>query len=664
MCIDIYYNEIYNETKKKVSESVLLTKGVGMTIKEIAKLSNVSISTVSKIMNGKDQSISSETREKVLQIAREYHYIPYDNIAGVSRFLIGAVVKDSPEGRLLLDGMNRQAMRRGYGIVCCQYEDQEDSEKKAIAFMCSHNISTVIWQRDSRRSMEYLHYFEQKGTEVYFCDLLDEEEEERQFSLDYGRYGYAAAEYLYSKHHRRIGCCVPRGAEGAERFVKGIAKCLYNYGLEYRPDFIWNWDEEQSLNNMMLYGVTGIVCFDEEITADVYKKAVENGYKVPQELSVLGMTKQRKNHGCYPKLTEIYLPVEELGEYACRQVIARLEKLEEPEAEPEIRILEGESAGFITDKRSKKIVVIGSINMDSVINVNHFPVSGQTCVAESLNAMTGGKGFNQAVGAAKLGAEVVLIGKIGQDYEAKIVRDTMAGYGIRMDGILESAVGGTGKAYITVQKNGESNIIVYAGANKYLSEADIDKNRYLFAGADFCLLQLETPMKTVEYAAKAAREQGILVILKPAAVEDISDELLKQVDIFIPNRKEIDKLYKADGCLEDKAQYFLDKGVKDIIVTLDEHGCFWKNNETSLYFEAADFQAVDTTGAADAFISALAVYLAEGFPMAEAIKYATYAAGFSITRNGVQSAMVDRSTMDMYAEKIGEKIKTREAAAL
>lgn len=635
-----------------------------MTIKEIADMSNVSISTVSKIMNGKDQSISRETREKVLQIAREYHYIPYDNVAGMSRFLIGAVVKDSQEGRLLLDGINRQAMKQGYGVICRQYGEDAESEKKAITFMCSNNVSTLIWQRSSRQSMEYMQYFEKKDTEVFFCDFLADEEEERRITLDYGRYGYAAAEYLLEKHHRKIGCCVPPDDEGAKRFAKGFAKCLYKHGEECRPGYIREWDAGQSLNDMMLHGFTGIICFDQQTALDIYKKAVENGYKVPQELSILGMTKQRDGGVVYPRLTELYLPVEELGEYACRQVIAALEKLKLPKEEFEVKVLEGDSAGVISDGRLKKIVVVGSINMDSVINVNSFPVSGQTCVADGLNSMAGGKGFNQAVGAAKLGAEVVLIGKVGQDYEAKVLRDAMAESGIRMDGISESPVGGTGKAFITVQKNGESNIIIYAGANRYLSAGDVDGNRHLFAGADFCLLQLESPMETVEYAARTAREQGIRVILKPAAVEEISDELLKQVDIFVPNRKELEKLCKSENTIEKKAQYFLDKGVKDIIVTLDEHGCYWRNSGQSLYFQAADFQAVDTTGAADAFISALAVYLAEGFGMVEAIKYATYAAGFSITRNGVQSAMVDRLTMDTYAEKIGSKIRTSRDAAL
>lgn len=630
-----------------------------MTIKEIAKLSNVSISTVSKILNGKDQSISNETREKVLRIARDYHYVPYESAAGVSRFLIGVVIQDSELGRMFLSGISRAARKSGYGVFCCEYGPEEESERKAVAAMCAQNVTTVIWQRGSLESMEYLLYFEEKEIAVYFCDFLAEGETERQFTLDYGRYGYEAADYLAKRYHRRIGCCIRRKDENTVRFIKGVNRCLYDRGLESRSDFIVEWDHTKALSEVTLYGITALVCMDEEIASDIYRKAVESGYKIPKDLSLLTLAECRSRRILYPKLTSIYLPVEELGEYACESVISILEKKEPAAFMDKVEVLEGDSAGAVPDHSVGKVVVVGSINMDSVINVRSFPEAGQTCVAEELHSYAGGKGFNQAVGAAKLGAEVTLIGKIGQDYEGKVLRDAMAGYGLCVDGVSECAVAGTGKAHITVQKNGESNIIVYAGANRFLSREDIRRNRHLFAGAQFCLLQLETPVEIVEYAAKIAGELGIKTVLKPAAVDEISDSLLEQIDIFIPNRKELSHLCPQGGTLEEKAQYFLDKGVREVIVTLDEHGCFWMNRSEVLYFQAADFEAVDTTGAADAFISALVVYLAEGFSMKLAIQYATYAAGFSITRNGVPSSMVDRITMDTYAEKISETIAFR-----
>lgn len=632
-----------------------------MTIKEIAKMSNVSISTVSKILNGKDQSIGSDTREKVLRIAREYHYAPYENAAVSSRFLIGVIISDTRQGELLLSGINRAAQRQGYGILCFTYTQEAESEKKAVVAICAQNVGVVIWQREKAGSMAFLPMLERKGIETFFCDFLTEEEgRDRQFTLDYGRFGYEAALYLVRRNHRKLGCCVRKRNEQIQRFIKGFRRCLYDHKLENRSDFIMEYQERESFGNLMMYGITGVVCWEEQIAAGLMREAAESGYRVPGDISLLTISDTKQVSLCYPALTGIYLPVEQLGEHACLDIIAKLEKKEGPGRAEEIEVLEGGSAGTVPDRCKKKVVVVGSLNLDSVIHVRQFPDAGQTCVAEGLSSFAGGKGFNQAVGAAKLGADVKLIGKIGQDYEAKVLRNAMAGYGLSAEGISESKVGGTGKAYITVQKNGESNIIVYGGANRYLSRGDLDKSRHLFADADFCLLQLETSPDLVEYAAGIAREEGSRVILKPAAVDSISALLLSKVDIFVPNRKELERLCQNGDTLEEKAAFFLQKGVGDVIVTLDEHGCFWKNRDRTLYFAAAEFTAVDTTGAADAFISALAVYLAEGAAMEEAIRYATYAAGFSITRDGVPTAMVDRDTMEAYAERIPDQIAVRE----
>lgn len=627
-----------------------------MTIKEIARLSNVSISTVSKILNGKDQSISSETREKVLKVAREYHYAPYENVAGLSRFSVGVVLQDSDKGNLLLAGINRAARKKGYSVVCCTYGSEEDGEKKAIAAMCAQNVPAVIWQRASLQSIEYISYFEEKEIDVFSCDLLQEKEMERQFTLDYGRYGYEAAQYLAEKQHRRIGCCIRERDTRSERFVKGFFRCLYDNGLERRSDFILKWSDVKAFSDITLFGITGLVCMDEEIAADIYHKATNSGYKIPHDFSLLTITEYIQKGVLYPKFTGIYLPIEELGEHACSQVIAFLEKGKKEALPTNIEILEGNTAGKVPEHNANKIVVLGSINMDSVISVRKFPEAGQTCVAEELHRYAGGKGLNQAVGAKKLGADVVLIGKIGQDYEGKVLRDAMASYGLDMESVTECESGGTGRAHITVQSDGESNIIVYAGANRFLTEKDVDNSRHLFAGAKYCLLQLETPMHIVEYTARIAKSQGVRTILKPAVVDVISDTLLEQIDIFVPNRKELFYLCPQGETIEEKAQYFLDKGVKEVIVTLDEHGCFWKNREVKLYFQAANFAAVDTTGAADAFIAALAVYLAEGQTMTMAIQYATYAAGFSIARESVPSSMVDRATMDAHVDTIRETI--------
>ena len=206
----------------------------------------------------------------------------------------------------------------------------------------------------------------------------------------------------------------------------------------------------------------------------------------------------------------------------------------------------------------------------------------------------------------------------------------------------------TGHAYVYVQENGSSSIVVYGGANSMLSPQDIGGYAHLLDNASFCLLHTELPIQTVEFAAKLAQSKGVQVLLKPCAVSAVSDELMQHVDILLPNRHELALLCPGDAPIEQKAQRFLDRGAKSVIVTLDCEGCYLRDAAHSQYFPAADFPAVDTTGAADAFAATLAVYLSRRYDMVTSIKYATYAAGFSITRQGVPPSLVDKTTMDLY----------------
>lgn len=189
-------------------------------------------------------------------------------------------------------------------------------------------------------------------------------------------------------------------------------------------------------------------------------------------------------------------------------------------------------------------------------------------------------------------------------------------------------------------------------------ERIIDENADVFEDAGFCLLQTEIPYETVEYAAKITQEKGVKVILKPAAIKAIRKSLLEKVDIFLPNEQEANQLCPDRKTLEEKARYFLEQGVKTVMITLGRKGCCLKDRTHSLYFPAADFQPVDTTGAADAFASALAVFLSDGYDIIVSVKYATYAAGLSVTRQGVQQTLVDRMMLETYADEIPSKILT------
>lgn len=292
------------------------------------------------------------------------------------------------------------------------------------------------------------------------------------------------------------------------------------------------------------------------------------------------------------------------------------------------------------------------MNMDVTLEASRIPVKGETQIAEKLYVFPGGKGANQAVGAGKLGGQVYMIGCLGNDMDGRELYTSLVENHVHMDGVLFDTVLPSGKAYINVDQGGESTIVVYQGANRSLNQSQIQKCRYLFESAAYCLLSMEIPDEIVEYTIRTCRRTGTEVILKPSATEQVKEELYADVSYFIPNENELHLLVPGDMSIEEKAELLRKKGVKNVIVTLGARGCYLANGQVSMYFEGSGFEAVDTTGGADSFISALAVCLSEGKPLVQAVRFAIYASGITVTRYGVQPALPDRRAVDVYEDEI------------
>ena len=190
-------------------------------------------------------------------------------------------------------------------------------------------------------------------------------------------------------------------------------------------------------------------------------------------------------------------------------------------------------------------------------------------------------------------------------------------------------------------------ISILPGANDALSPEDVRRNERSFENCRYCLVQTEIPMETVQTVCSLARAHGTKTILKPSACRKLPDALLKDVDILVPNLDEMNEL-RPQGTLREKAQYFLDHGIKTVIVTLGPDGSYVKTADLDMQFPAGHFQSIDNTGAGDAFICALAVYLQNGYSLEQTVRIATCAAGFSITREGVSNALVDKGTLESY----------------
>jgi ribokinase len=298
---------------------------------------------------------------------------------------------------------------------------------------------------------------------------------------------------------------------------------------------------------------------------------------------------------------------------------------------------------------TKKIVVIGSCNTDMVVKSDRLPVPGETILGGAFMMNPGGKGANQAVAVARLGGNVTFISKTGNDLFGKQSIEMFGDENINTDYIFSDPQLPSGVALIMVDTYGENCIVVASGANASLSKEDIEKARYLIEDADILLMQLEIPMETVEYAASLAYKKGIKVVLNPAPASFLSTGLLECLYAIVPNKTEAEMLSGIKVSDQDSAKQAADiissKGVDIVVITLGSAGAFIKDGNNYYNVPVEKIKAVDTTAAGDTFCGALCVAISEGLSIEEAVKFANKASGFTVMREGAQSAIPYRKEL-------------------
>jgi ribokinase len=291
------------------------------------------------------------------------------------------------------------------------------------------------------------------------------------------------------------------------------------------------------------------------------------------------------------------------------------------------------------------IVVVGSSNTDMVVKSDRLPGPGETVTGGCFAMVPGGKGANQAVAAARLGAEVTFVAKVGDDVFG---RQAIEGYrrdGIRTDFILRDLEQATGVALILVDSSGENLISVASGANHALTPGDVDAAAEPIRAADLVMLQLEIPPETVARAAAIAHQAGVPVMLDPAPAPDgpLDATLLSQITYLTPNETEAARLAGVDVADErsawDAAQHLLLGGARHVIITLGAKGAFIAGPQITTLVPAPKVEAVDSTAAGDALNGGLAVALAGGAPIDEAVQRANLVAALSVTRLGAQTSL-------------------------
>ena len=299
-----------------------------------------------------------------------------------------------------------------------------------------------------------------------------------------------------------------------------------------------------------------------------------------------------------------------------------------------------------------RVTVIGSTNVDLVIQSPKLPAPGESVLGGIFKQFQGGKGANQAVAAARGGAEVEFVGRVGGDKYGEEARASLSESGVQLSHFVQDPQSSTGIALIVVDAAGENQIAVAWGANGDLSPAQVDDALPLLELSDVILTQLEMPIETVERVAGLAGRLGKPLILNPAPAQELPDSVLPHVDVLTPNQGELEKLSgKPTETLEDvesAAQDLLKKGCGAVVVTQGSEGCLTVTVEESWWTKAIEIDARDTVGAGDCFSGNLAVALSEGLSLRDGIRWATVAAGLSVGRLGAQTSMPTRIEIENY----------------
>ena len=289
----------------------------------------------------------------------------------------------------------------------------------------------------------------------------------------------------------------------------------------------------------------------------------------------------------------------------------------------------------------KKVVVVGSINMDLVTRCKRAPKGGETLFGEEFSQVPGGKGANQAVAIGKLGTNVIMLGKIGKDSFGKDMLASMEKNGVNIQHIEEGEKA-TGIAKIIVEESGQNRILVVAGANSEVDKEYVDRHLAAIKESDIVVTQLEIPIETVEYTLKKAKEFGKITILNPAPARELSDEIIKNSDFIIPNESELALItgmaVETEEEIKKAGKKLLDMGVKNLIITLGSKGSLHLNRDKCEFHSAYKVKAIDTTAAGDSFIGGVVREL-NGDNISEAIEFGTKVSAVAVTKKGGQTSI-------------------------
>ena len=629
-----------------------------MTIKDIAKAAGVSPSTVSLVINQKDARISEETRQRVLQVIEQSNYIPYAGVRGrlLSQNNQIALVMPSLRDAFLSDFADRVqnlARAQGYAVTVQSSSGRIENEKAIFSELSEAYIAGLLVFPCGAESVSFLCGEDCNIGSVVLLDSAYANLSLPQISRDYAAASEAGTAYLLKNNHRRIALVLKEDASPdiREKVIAGYKAGLASYSTAYDEQLLVmsGNDLGYQLGSLIDAGIDAVVCQDSASVGETYRIISQKQYRIPADISVICLEDSPLMEQLSPAVTSVKTDADELARLAVETLISQITGNQAPAFSTNlpIELIRRDSVKRHA-KPKHKIVIVGSINMDVTLNVSRLPHSGETVLASGQSSWPGGKGANQAIGVSRFGADAFMVGRLGNDVYGKQLFERLTREQVNMQGVSFSQDQLSGTAFINVQSDGQNTIVVNPGANASVTQEYIENNRAIFADAQYCLVQMEIPLETVKTIVQLCNELNVKVILKPSPAQELSSELLDRLFLLIPNQEEADIL--VPNCTpEEQAAAFLKQGVENVIITLADKGCLFAKNDEMRTYPAVDFPSVDATGASDIFISCLAAQLSKGNEIDTAIKLATIAASYSVSKEGVQNAIISPDLLeDLY----------------
>ena len=626
-----------------------------MTIKDIAKAANVSVATVSRIINRKDDNISQETRERVLRIIDEMGYVPYAKIREQilsqtnSIGLMIPTLKSAFYVRFA-SYIQQLASANNYSLVLSLSGASPETERNALKDFLRNHTDGVICFPGHDSNIDTLRELNEQGMAVVTLDHFARPVPFPQIYQDTAGVAQRCTQLLLDSNALQIGLVLGTDCTPIQRevLISGYTAALTAAGLPVVQDFITCSDEnfQENFRIMSDAGLNGVVCQNADIARMVYAAAVTDGLQIPEDLSVVSMEDDSNAAMLSPALTAATMDVAQIANSAFECLLSQITRSPLP-----FTSLMLENAicmrGSIRQRHNPKpkILVTGYINTDVLLGTRELPQIGRTQVASHLADFVGGKGANQAYGISSLGGNVYLMGCLGSDRRGRRIYDRLNQAGVKMDGVSFIPDIPTGTAYISLYPSGKSSVLINPGANTSLNAAYIHQHKALLKDTGYCLVQTDIPIEAVLAFRELCDDQMIPMILSPAYVEQLPAKLLNGLYMLVSTERDTKKLCPDLPDAAAQAQWFVDQGVQNVIISGGNLGAVWATPKGITHFPAYDYPCVDGTGTNDVFIGSLVTLLSEGHPMEQAIKAASWAAAYSATKLGVQSGFPSRDML-------------------